>query len=258
MNYNNKARVPACTDGPSAPIKIEAVTTCVGCADFLAHTLPLTKPCFDKIVVVTAPEDKDTKAVCDHWGVKYRQTDAFRTRWGEFNKGAGINCGLEDLSRDAWMVHLDCDIILPSHFRQSIALADLDTSMVYGIDRAEFKSYEDWQRFHEAPEPQIAGNGVFIHVTHTGQSIGTRVQFGNRGGWVPIGFFQMWHADSNVFAYPEGHTDAGREDSMFGAFWPRRKRGFIPEVIAWHLESENAPMAVNWKGRKTKAFGIQG
>lgn len=32
------------------------------------------------------------------------------------------------------------------------------------------------------------------------------------------------------------------------------KRGFIPEVTAYHLESEDAPMAINWQGRKTKPF----
>jgi hypothetical protein len=239
-------------------MKIEAVTTCVNCADFLAHTLPLNKDLFDKLIVVTAPEDKATKQVCDHYGVRYHQTDAFRSRWGEFCKGAAINEGLNQLAKDAWMVHLDSDVILPAHFRQAIERADLDTSMVYGIDRAEFKSYADWQKFHGAPEPQIQGNGVFIHTTHTGRSLGTRVQFENRGGWLPIGFFQLWHADSKILKYPEGHNNAGREDSLFGALWPRRKRGFIPEVIAWHLESENAPMAVNWKGRQTKPFQIEG
>ena len=239
-------------------VKIEAVTTCVNCADFLAHTLPLNKDLFDKFVVVTAPEDKATKRVCDHYGVKYKLTDAFRSRWGEFKKGAGINEGLAELSKDGWLVHFDCDVILPSHFRQTLERADLDTSMVYGIDRAEFKSYEDWQRFHGDPEPQIQGNGVFIHTSHTGQSLGTRVQFANRGGYVPIGFFQLWHADSKVLKYPEGHTNAGREDSLFGALWPRRKRGFIPEIIAFHLESENASMAVNWAGRKTKEFAVDG
>jgi hypothetical protein len=211
---------------------------------------------FDNFIVVTAPEDKATRKVCDHYGVKYKATDAFMSRWGEFRKGCGINEGLKELDKNAWIVHMDCDIILPSHFRSALEIADLDTSMIYGIDRAEFKSYEDWQRFHGDPEPQIAGNGVFIHTSHTEQRLGTRVQFKDKGGWVPIGFTQIWHADSKILKYPEGHTTAGREDSLFGALWPRRKRGFIPEVIAYHLESEHAPMAVNWAGRKTKSFQV--
>jgi hypothetical protein len=37
---------------------------------------------------------------------------------------------------------------------------------------------------------------------------------------------------------------------VFPTRWPRAKRGFIPELQAYHLESEDAPMAVNWKGRR--------
>ncbi len=244
---------------PVSKMKIEAVTTCVNNADFLAHSLPLNLRYFDRIVVVTAPEDAATKRVCDHWRVKYHATDSLRTRWNEFRKGVGINEGLEKLDRDGWVVHMDADIILPSHFREIIEGADLDPAMIYGIDRAEFKSFEDWTAFHGDPEPQVHGNGIFIHTTHHGQTLGTRVMFKDRGGYIPIGFFQMWHpGESKISKYPEGHTNAGREDSLFGALWPRRKRGFLPEIIAYHLESENAPMAVNWAGRKTKRFELDG
>lgn len=240
-----------------AGVKIEAITTCVDHADFLAHTLPLNKSHFDKLIVVTAPEDKGTIKVCDYHGVRYHATDAFRTRWQEFRKGAGINEGLALLDKDSWIVHLDADIILPAHFRQAVASAALDTSMIYGCDRVECQSYEAWQKFIGKPEPAIQGNGVFIHTTHSPFRFGTRVQFPDAGGWIPIGFFQMWHADSGRLVYPEGHTDAGREDSLFPKQWPRSKRGFLPEVIAYHLESEQAPMAVNWAGRKTKPFQIE-
>jgi hypothetical protein len=71
------------------PFKMEAVITCVKNADFLAHTLPLNKPHFDRIVIVTAPEDEDTKRICDYWGVKYHATDSFQARWKQFYKGKG-------------------------------------------------------------------------------------------------------------------------------------------------------------------------
>jgi hypothetical protein len=245
-------------DRASWKMKIEAVTTCVDHADFLAHSLPINRQHFDKLIVVTSPEDKYTRRVCDHWQVRYKTTDAFRSRWGEFWKGAGVNEGLAELDKDAWMVHLDADTVLPAHFRQTIERADLDPSMIYGIDRAEFKSYEDWAAYHGDPEPQVQGGGLFVHTGHSGQTIGTRVMFKQHGGWIPIGFFQMWHAESGQLRYPEGGKNACAEDSDFAARWPRRKRGFIPEVIAWHLESEHAPMAVNWAGRKTKQFQVDG
>ena len=241
---------------PATPIKIEAVVTCVGCADILAHTLPLNFRQFDRMVVVTAPEDKATQKVCDYYGVPVFLTDAFQSRWGQFCKGAGINEGLARLDKDAWILHLDADIILPPNFRSVIENADLDTTMIYGCDRAEFKSFADWQRFHQAPEPNTQGAGFFIHISNHGQQLGTRVAFQHHGGYIPIGFFQLWHADSKILKYIEGHTDAGREDSNFPTQWPRKKRGFIPEVVVYHLESESAEMGINWKGRKSKPFGI--
>src|SRR5262245_56081407 len=102
--------MPSSTEGSLRSTKIEAVVTCVNYADFLAHTLPLNKPHFDRMIVVTAPEDRDTQKVCDAWRQKYHATDCFRSRWSEFCKGAGINEGLAKLDKDAWIVHMDADI----------------------------------------------------------------------------------------------------------------------------------------------------
>jgi hypothetical protein len=75
------------------------------------------------------------------------------------------------------------------------------------------------------------------------------------GGYVPIGFFQMWCPSvSGVYVYPEGHTDAGREDLLFANQWSRADRGFIPELVAYHLETEDSGYGTNWGGRKTKQF----
>lgn len=255
---NVKATSQSCVAKNAVPENfiVEAVTVSVGCGDFLAHTLPLNMHHFDRIVVVTEPQDKDTINVCDHYGVKYVATNKFQPGVHTFCKGLGINEGLKILDRKAWMVHLDSDIILPPHFRRTLARMDLDTSYIFGMDRFEFKSYDEWQRFHGKPVPQVGGNGMMVDMQHTGRPLGTRVMFDFAGGYAPIGYFQMWHADSGVFKYQEGHTDAGREDSHFAIQWPRMKRMLLPEFIACHLESENAPMSVNWKGRETKPFGI--
>ena len=82
-----------------------------------------------------------------------------------------------------------------------------------------------------------------IYTTHAPFQFGTRVQLAHQGGYIPIGFFQLWHADSKILKYPEGHTDAGREDSHFATLWPRGKRSLIPEILfCYHLESEAAVM----------------
>lgn len=241
---------------PYSRMKIEAIITSVNYADFLAHTIMLNRGMFDRVIVVTSPEDKDTPRICDYWRIECHITDAFQSRWGSFCKGTGINEGLAKLDKDAWICHMDADIALPPNTREALERTNLDTSMIYGIDRVECKSYESWQRFIGNPEPNVAGNGFFIHTTHSPFQVGTRVAFNHEGGYIPIGFFQLWHADSGVLRYLEGHTDAGREDSHFAAQWPRAKRGFIPEITAYHLESESAESTVNWKGRKTKPFSI--
>lgn len=212
----------------SSSMKIECVTTCVGYGDILAHTLPRNRIHFDSLLVVTAPEDKQTQKVCDYYRVPYHATDSFGTRWGQFSKGTCINEGLGKLDAAQWICHLDADIVLPPNTREALDRANLAKDSIYGVDRVECKSYLDWLRFMDDPEPVVAGNGYFIHTTHSPFQLGTRVKFDQEGGYIPIGFFQLWHADSQR-KYPQGHTDAGREDSHFATLWPRDKRQLLPD-----------------------------
>jgi hypothetical protein len=80
-------------------------------------------------------------------------------------------------------------------------------------------------------------------------------------GYVPIGFFQMWHSHSEYYKgtrsrpYPTEHNDACRTDVQFGMKWDRRHRELLPEFFVVHLESQEAPNGANWCGRKTRRFG---
>jgi hypothetical protein len=249
---------PPAPPAPEAPrFSLKAVTTCVNNADFLAHTAPLNRAWFDRFVIVTAPEDQATQKVCKTWKLECIVTDAFNSHWGDFRKGAGINRGLAklDIQPHDWLLHLDADIILPGSFRHSIETAELDPRMIYGCDRIEFKSYQQFQKWFGNPTP--LRDNMFIDMSHVdGATIGTRIAFDHHNGYIPIGFFQLWNAASGKLKYPEGHTNAGREDSLFSASWPRRQRAFLPEVVVYHLESEAADMGVNWKKRTTKPFSV--
>lgn len=148
--------VPPCPPEPPCqpkPFSCEAVVICDKYHDFLGKTLPHNKYLFNKIVVVTSPEDKQTQRICEHWHVECVKTDALNTRWGKLCKGAGINAGLEKLNLNGWAVHM-----------------------------------------------------------------------------------------------------AGREDTVFSQYWPRRERALIPEIVGYHLESDDASMAANWNGRVTAPF----
>ncbi len=203
-----------------------------------------------------SPEDKDTQRICEFHHVECLQTDALNSRWNKFCKGAGINEGLNRLDRDGWVVHLDADIWLPPQTRLLLQNANLDRHMVYGIDRFCVKGYAEWDQFLEKPALQHECD-AYVHLNAF--PLGTRVTSKDGGGYIPIGFFQMWCPEvSCVCEYPVAHTDAGRGDMVFAKFWPRAQRALIPEVVGYHLESSDASMSANWYGRKTAPFTHSG
>lgn len=241
---------PPCAPDPN--FKLEAVVVCDRYHDFLRCTLPHNKFIFDKLVVVTSFEDKETQHICEFYHVECIKTDVLQSRKKIFCKGEGINEGLAKLSLDDWVVHLDADIWLPPQTRILLERANLAKRMIYGIDRFIVKGYKLWDEFLELPKLQHECE-AWVHLNAF--PLGTRVMSPAAGGYLPIGFFQMWNPKcSGISKYPEKHTDAGRTDMLFAKQWPRGLRGFIPEVIGYHLESEDSAMESNWKGRKTAPF----
>lgn len=233
--------------------KVECVIVCVNYSDFLAHTLPHNKQYFNKIVVVTDCHDFRTKKLCDFYNVHCIQTDVFYSNGDKFNKAKGINKGLEVLDKDAWIVHLDADIWLPSLTRSILENACLREDHVYGIDRMMCPSYNHWIDFLENPR---LTHTAWVYVYPTLFEIGIRVALYKSEGYIPIGFFQMWNpCGSGIYKYPDQHDGAARTDMQFAKLFPRRNRGFIPELVAIHLESEKQDeMGANWEGRKTPPF----
>lgn len=233
-------------------MKLECVIVCVGYADFLANTLPYNKELFDRTVVVTTADDKATQRICEYWHVKVVCTDAFGIEHGDFRKGAGINVGLTHLELDGWVLHLDADIVLPPLTRDLLERANLDPSMLYGIDRHNIQSYGAWAAHIDTPALQQEDQ-VYVHLNP--YPVATRFMWPASGGYMPIGFFQLWNPNvSGVDEYPDKHTDAGRTDMLFSSIWPRSKRALFPEIVGYHLESEAAPQGTNWNGRKTIPF----
>lgn len=234
-------------------MKIEAVTVSVDYADFLAESLPLNKPLFDRIVVVTTPEDHATQRICEYHHVECVTTRAFATHKGQFRKAAGINVGLAKLDKDAWVCHLDADMVLPAQTRQVLEHAELDPAVIYGADRNVIVGYEAWREHCRKPRIQQELKPCFVHVDT--YKVGARLNVPKLNGYAPIGFFQLWNpVGSGVRSYPSKHEGADRTDMLFSTQWPRGKRGFIPEIVAYHLESEPAEMGANWRGRTTTQF----
>ena len=58
-------------------MRLEAIVVCVNYSDFLEHTLPENMKYFDRVVVVTSPEDRATQALCNRLGVDFIETTVF-------------------------------------------------------------------------------------------------------------------------------------------------------------------------------------
>ncbi len=241
--------------------KLEAVTVCVGYADFLAETVKYNAQHFDRWIIVTTPEDKATIELCRRFNLECVQTKEF-SRGGPrpFNKGRGIALGMNFLSTNSWVLHLDADIVLPARFRQMLEVAHLDPENLYGCDRIMVKNWHEWQAYLKS---QYLHNQHGFHLCCNFPrrcNVGTRI-INERNGYVPIGFFQLFHYDHGVHSghrfkcYPDASDNAAHSDIKFALHWDRRNRVLLPEILVVHLESEQLGMGANWRGRATKRFG---
>ena len=231
--------------------KLEAVTVCVGYADFLAATLPFNMQQFDRIIVVTSYDDKETQELCRRLSVEYRPTDVMYLDGDKFNKGRAVDFGLGFCRGDDWLCHIDADTWLPPMARFHLDKADLDLDSIYGCDRCLCPSYAAWQRFiGNVPRHQ---HDYLCRVKAPPFPLADRISLPEHSGYIPIGFFQLWHGRHNR-RYPQCHGTAERSDVLHPLQWPSSKRHLLGEIIAVHLESEPAELGTNWEGRKTKRF----
>lgn len=233
-------------------MKLEAVVICVNYCDFLAFTLPTNVKMFNKMVVVTDSNDFATKRLCEYYGVQCVVTDCFYENGDKFNKGRAINEGLKYLDKDAWILHIDADIYLPPLTASILSMLDLDKTCIYGLDRFMVQSFNDWLQHLSLPH-LLHEAGIYIHTTSF--NIGVRISQYEIEGYLPIGFFQLWHADSNIMQYPKNYGGADRTDIQFSKLFAKEKRKFIPDLIVYHLESNLEKMSANWLGRTTEYFG---
>jgi hypothetical protein len=242
-------------------VQIEAVVVCVNYSDFLAYTLPANRSQFNNMVVVTDTKDEATVAICNKYNVRCVQTDAFYDGGNRFNKASGINAGLAALRLNGWVVHMDADIMLPPLTRYILEKLPLDPSKIYGVDRLMCTSHEEWMHYLESAR-SVHESWAFLHLNLF--SVGSRlVQYGEwledgaaPDGWVPIGYFQLWHPSATeCLSYPGEHGAADRTDVLHAKQYDRAHRELIPEIAVIHLDSEAAPMGTNWCGRQTARFG---
>lgn len=99
--------------------KIQAITVCIFFSDFLKYCLN-NRYHFDRWLIVTVESDIETIELCRKFSIEYCFTERVFENGASFAKGKAINDGISLLDRTGWIVHVDCDIILPRNMRELI------------------------------------------------------------------------------------------------------------------------------------------
>jgi glycosyltransferase involved in cell wall biosynthesis len=228
-------------------LRLEAVTVCVGFDDLLDVTLGLNHPHLDTLIIVTAHDDRATQAVAQKYGAICVQTDLFSKNGRNFNKGAAINAGFARFQYHGWRLHLDADIALPDNFRRILFNhTALDRDCIYGADRVDVLGRAALESGR--CQPQHAHG--FLIAPQPSQPLSARYVDTLRG-YVPIGFFQLWHCSTQK-DYPFSIGTAAHDDVAFADQWPARYRRHLPTVICHHLVTQPPQLGENWDGRRSQ------
>ena len=251
LNANRPADGSAPMGAPgnsSESLRLEAVTVCVGFDDLLDLTLGLNHPHLDTLIVVTSHADRATQAVARKHGAICVQTDLFAKNGRRVNKGAAINAGVSRFQEHGWRLHLDADIALPDNFRRILFNHTvLDRDCIYGADRVDviggegiaaiqsgLRAPQHAQGFMVAPQPALPLSARYVDTLR---------------GYVPIGFFQLWHCSTQK-DYPWSLGTAAHDDVMFAEQWPAPYRRHLPTVICHHLCASAPSLGENWDGNR--------
>jgi hypothetical protein len=206
---------------------MKLLTVCVDYDDFLAITLPRNSWRFERVLVVTSPEDTRTQSlVVYELGAECYVTDAFTRNGAKFNKGLAVEEALDVLGRDGWISVMDADVLLP----EQASFEDIESGHLYGAHRrmlwdpSKYRDGMDWTEFPDCPAERAENE-------------------------IP-GYFQLFNSQDPALKEPPWFgthwRHAGGYDSDFQNHWPRSRQRWLPfEVL--HLGTPG----VNWCGRAT-------
>lgn len=218
---------------------VTGVLVCVNYSDYLVHCVDANHNKLDRIIVVTTPDDSDTKKVCSKYAnVEVVETRCFYEGGRTFDKGKALNLALERVERHktSWVLIHDADIVLPEDFRKQLDIK-VNSLTLYGAPRHFAYTLDDYLEFK-----------------NTGSKNYNILKDYYSPGRFPIGYFQLFnslHLETRGFEhpYPEGHDDASYTDLQF-----TKKFKFRTSLKGVHTVHLGPPM-VNHRGRVTPFFG---
>lgn len=187
--------------------KIHAVITATEGANNLSprmldYTLKFNTNQLEEVTIITDFKSQEVVDIANKYNLKYIKTELFYKNNAVFDRGLVLSDFLMD--KKGWILHLDCDILLPKSFKDIISKKTLDKNIIYGSRRIMFENLKDAEIWYES-------NQV------------------NKNIFCPIGFcygyFQMFNMESESLSsssknsiYPNsGHI--GDHDVWFRNKW---------------------------------------
>jgi len=213
--------------------KLDIIITCVNYSDFLILSLKENIKLGFPITVITSERDPLTIKLCKEFDVNYVITEDFFEDGAVFNKGKGINAGINQLKNPEWILHLDADIVLPEDFTTIISNKALSTKKLYSATRYMCYTFDKYQKFLDGKIKLHQMDAVHMCP--------------------PVGYFQLFHythpnLKDKEKIYPERSKDASWSDLLFADKFPEKE--CLKNIRTIHLGYDGQ----NWKGRKTERF----
>jgi len=236
---NNKVRMAA-TNKSVFPKRLEGLTVSVGMADYLDLTLRRNVKFFDKFVVVTSSDDKDSQEIAKKHGATLVISDRHKENGARFNKGKLINDGIKELQYDDWMLLIDVDVILPPNFRAEFDRHVWNPNVLYYATRL----HTPRDNPHEWVLRYYENEALLKQLRFTDPPT-------NRMPW---GYFQLFNCRASALkgrggqVVSEDFVSAGGIDKHFLELWSPRRQVLSPFTIV-HIY--HGSMGMNWTGRKS-------
>ncbi len=230
-------------------MKLVAATICINYSDYLECVIGNARH-FDRWLVVTVPEDVQTRELCAKHGVEVLLSKVLRPDGKDFDaayhKSAVLNEALDVLSSadsDAkqsagehatWCLLVDADVLLPRDFRARVEGLPLEAGTLYGA--AGRKIVQEREAFE-----QIRDIEPWTTLVARNSNV--------------IGYFNLFCLGATPNRYPvreAGTKEGAHDDWHFTMSFDEDHRAMVPMTVihtGWPW--------TNWSGRKSDRYAMR-
>jgi hypothetical protein len=198
-------------------MRITGITVCVDYARYLDQGIFRWKKGLEKLLVITAPNDAETLALCaQSWKVDSFATDIFYRNGAHFNRGAALSQAIKERAireTSEWILCFDGDVVPPEDWYFQLTRLYLPPGCIFGAHRRN-------------------DDGVLL--TDQTSVVGYFMLFQRNDPHLPP-------IDQPLFDVFWSH--AGNSDDTLAARWPRDRQIRLPLVL-----DHKGSIGTNWCG----------